>query len=212
MLTQKRPRRLDRRPVVDDFAAQNATSGGSSETEVNELTARPTGSSAVHGGDHGDAGGEVAEHLAEPGRVDRVAARRGSARSSGLRSGGARLALRQRSERISARRDVRPSAAAMTSSDSHPRRGRRARRAAGRPRRRRGAGSWWNSASAAGAGLAWPRAPRSRRCSGPSGTSARTRRACTARRGSAGRRRRQSSSTASATVSLPSSGAWWSLM
>src|SRR4051795_4974631 len=31
--------------VVDDFAAQNSTSGGSSETDVNELAARPTGSS-----------------------------------------------------------------------------------------------------------------------------------------------------------------------
>jgi hypothetical protein len=31
--------------VDDDFAAQNNTSGGSSETDVNELHAMPTGSS-----------------------------------------------------------------------------------------------------------------------------------------------------------------------
>src|SRR6476661_10573013 len=31
--------------VLDDFAAQNSTSGGSSDTDVNELAARPTGSS-----------------------------------------------------------------------------------------------------------------------------------------------------------------------
>src|SRR5690348_14911900 len=31
--------------VVDDFAAQNSTSGGSRDTDVNELAARPTGSS-----------------------------------------------------------------------------------------------------------------------------------------------------------------------
>ena len=31
--------------VVDDFAAQNNTSGGSSDTDVNELHAMPTGSS-----------------------------------------------------------------------------------------------------------------------------------------------------------------------
>ena len=31
--------------VVDDFAAQNSTSGGSSDTDVNELHAMPTGSS-----------------------------------------------------------------------------------------------------------------------------------------------------------------------
>jgi hypothetical protein len=31
--------------VVDDFAAQNNTRGGSSDTDVNELHAIPTGSS-----------------------------------------------------------------------------------------------------------------------------------------------------------------------
>src|SRR6478735_3136637 len=31
--------------VLDVFAAQNSTSGGSSDTDVNELAARPTGSS-----------------------------------------------------------------------------------------------------------------------------------------------------------------------
>jgi hypothetical protein len=31
--------------VEDDFAAQNNTSGGSSDTDVNELAAMPTGSS-----------------------------------------------------------------------------------------------------------------------------------------------------------------------
>ena len=31
--------------VLDDFATQNSTSGGSSDTDVNELAAMPTGSS-----------------------------------------------------------------------------------------------------------------------------------------------------------------------
>jgi hypothetical protein len=43
-LTQKRPAAWIDGHVVDDFAAQNATSGGSSESDVKELTARPAGS------------------------------------------------------------------------------------------------------------------------------------------------------------------------
>ncbi len=37
--------------VVDDFAAQNSTSGGSSDTVVNELHAMPTGLAVVRRGD-----------------------------------------------------------------------------------------------------------------------------------------------------------------
>ena len=71
--------------VVDDFAAQNSTSGGSSDTDVNELHAMPTGSSPSHRGDDGDAGREVAEHRPASwrasGESDAVRrARRGSTR------------------------------------------------------------------------------------------------------------------------------------
>ena len=51
--------------VVDDFAAQNNTSCGSSDTDVNELQAMPTGSSPSMRGDDRDAGREVAEDGAD---------------------------------------------------------------------------------------------------------------------------------------------------
>ena len=43
--TMKWPARWMRGQVLDDFAAQNSTSGGSSDTDVNEFAAMPTGSS-----------------------------------------------------------------------------------------------------------------------------------------------------------------------
>src|SRR5438477_8812967 len=44
MFTQNLPARSMRGHVVLAYAAQNATSGGSSDTDVNEFAARPTGS------------------------------------------------------------------------------------------------------------------------------------------------------------------------
>ncbi len=44
MLTQKAPASRTRGHVDDRVAMQTATKGGSSETDVNELTARPRGS------------------------------------------------------------------------------------------------------------------------------------------------------------------------
>ena len=58
---------------VEPLSAKNPTSGGSSDTELNEPTARPTGSVVGGRGDHGDAGGEVAEHLAVLGGVEATA-------------------------------------------------------------------------------------------------------------------------------------------
>ena len=71
MLTVNRPVARIRGQVVDVRPTQNATSGGSSDTDVNEFTASPTGSPAVVGaGDHRHPGGEVAQDLPEPGLVD----------------------------------------------------------------------------------------------------------------------------------------------
>ena len=172
-LTVKCPARSMRGQVVDDFAAQNSTSGGSSETEVKELAARPTGLVAVHGGDHGDAGGEVTEHGAERRRVraDHVGFVRHRRSASAALRGGPGV---RRSGRSGNRRTI-PSAAATTSAPSIC--GRTLLRLALEPvdhvvavgrvvvEQRHGAARL----------TAWPRARRSPRCNGPSGASSRTR-------------------------------------
>ena len=48
------------------FIGRKATSGGSSETLVNDWQVMPTGMSALHRGDHRDAAGVLAEHVAVP--------------------------------------------------------------------------------------------------------------------------------------------------
>ena len=61
--------------VVDDFAAENSTSGGSSDTDANVLHANADRLAVVDGGDDGDARAEVAEHrasIAGVGREPRV--------------------------------------------------------------------------------------------------------------------------------------------
>ena len=65
-LTQKRPDRWISGQARDVFAGQNSTSGGSSETLENDWQVMPDRLAVADRGDHGDAGGEAAEHVAEP--------------------------------------------------------------------------------------------------------------------------------------------------
>ena len=117
----------------EPLSGKKPTSGGSSDTEANEPTARPTGPSARGGGDHGDAGGEVPEHLAEPRR------RRTAGGSIGS-CGGATLAAAQPKETI------RPSWAATTSSMPVPSASLRAWASISSTASSWWVGSWWNSA------------------------------------------------------------------
>ena len=57
----------------DTLVGQNSTSGGSSDSAANDWQAKPDGYVFVHGGDDGDAGAELPEHVAERARVDRWA-------------------------------------------------------------------------------------------------------------------------------------------
>ena len=80
----ERPGRLDAAArTTRPWSGKKPTSGGSSDTEANEPTARPTGPSASVGGDDGDPGREVTEHLAELGGVERRPGRSRAATLSG---------------------------------------------------------------------------------------------------------------------------------
>ena len=64
--TQNLPERWISGQAREVLAGTNSTSGGSSETLENDWQVIPTGSSLLIDGHHGDAGGEPAEHVAEP--------------------------------------------------------------------------------------------------------------------------------------------------
>ena len=59
--------------VSDLRDGQNEIRGGSSDTDVSELTIRPAGWPSGAGGDEGDAGREPAERVAEGAHVRRRA-------------------------------------------------------------------------------------------------------------------------------------------
>ena len=63
------PGRAIRGQVADERPGQNSTSGGSRDSAANDWQAKPAGPPASTVGDDRDTGAEVAEHLAEPGRL-----------------------------------------------------------------------------------------------------------------------------------------------
>ena len=190
MLTQNRPASLDARPAGRRLPAQKPTSGGSSEIEKNEPTARPTGgrpSAAVTTvtpvGKCPSTWRKRAESKAGSDMGSLVSwVRRSTDRHPRSRTTRVVPMLSERTTGLGERgvdRGTETDREALGGGDhlGHavpaPSALRRAERAGRRPRRR-GTG---RGGTARGA---WPRppprpAPRSRRCSGPSRTSPRTR-------------------------------------
>ena len=145
-----------------------STIGGSRESAENDWQEKPTGMTLLERGDDGDPGGEVAEHLAEPGLVE---ARWSTYVCLGLAEVD-RLGLVGRRHVLDR---AWPRGAGGPGSECG--------RARGRCARGRGA-----RAAAAWPPTRRPRGRRRRRSSGPSRPWPRTRRRCTGRRGSGGRR------------------------
>ena len=71
-LTQKLPLASIACQDRDALVGQNSTSGGSSDSAANDWQAKPDRHAVVHGGDDRDAGAELAEHVPERARVDRL--------------------------------------------------------------------------------------------------------------------------------------------
>ena len=70
MFTQNAPAAAMRGQLVELRAGARMTIGGSSESAANDWQVKPDGQPVLERRDDGDAGGEVAEHLAEPGLVE----------------------------------------------------------------------------------------------------------------------------------------------
>ena len=206
MFTQNAPGRLDLRPRRRALAGRRTpTSGGSSDTEQNEPTARPTGRAVGRGGDDGDAGREVAEHLAVTGASSRSVGWRRLDRPVATRYGadGRRRERRRRREAL-----VRPRG---------PRRCRcRSASARASARIASTASSSWvgvvvEQREPAGAGLAGDVHRVVDGAVAPVDFCGELVDACTARRGSGGRRRRTARAPRRRPSWLPSSGIWWSV-
>ena len=106
------------------WSTQTETSGGWSDTDARLLAVMPAAGRRAADRDHGDAGGEAAEQLAEPGGVDvRRAQRTILARNSGLstRRAGTKSPVTPTSvSAMPGRRPSRPTARSKRAGNSMP--------------------------------------------------------------------------------------------